>query len=127
MAETPYTNVYLETVEEGTNEIQKPATSGNYQRTSMAVGKHEERVLENSKEPDTESRLAGQISGIFGTQEFCPEISDTTLKLLNRRIRDRTYGGVGGRGRNRPLLPDLFHACSVLRYGAAFVVDRHSQ
>ncbi len=26
--------------------------------------------------------------------------------LMNRRIRVRTYGGVGGRGLNLPLLPD---------------------
>ena len=30
---------------------------------------------------------------------------------LNRRIRNRTYGGVGGRGRQRPLLPAVCRAC----------------
>ncbi len=27
---------------------------------------------------------------------------------MNRRIRNRTYGGVGGRGAQAPLLPDFF-------------------
>jgi len=35
---------------------------------------------------------------------------------LNRRIRNRTYGGVGGRGRQRPLLPDAV-VSSVINSG----------
>jgi hypothetical protein len=33
---------------------------------------------------------------------------------LNRRIRNRTSGGVGGRGRQRPLLPDAAHPPEAL-------------
>jgi len=58
MAEKTSANVYLEAVEKGTNEIQKSAKPRNSQRTSMAVGKHKERLLENCKKPDTELRSA---------------------------------------------------------------------
>ena len=39
--------------------------------------------------------------------------STTSRCCMNRRIRNRTYGGVGGRGRQLPLLPDWGHVPSV--------------
>ncbi len=42
-----------------------------------------------------------------------PTVLDRMIQQAHRRIRTRTYGGVGGRGRQRPYLPDAYRYCGL--------------
>ena len=70
MAEASNTDVYLEAVEKSTNEICRAATPWYRARKSMAMGKHEERLLENSKKSNSESSPSRQTSRISGAHEL---------------------------------------------------------
>ena len=56
---------------------------------------------------DFVQRTADRILNVFVLQRC----SVKRLTDSNRRIRNRTYGGVGGRGGQPPLLPDELNEC----------------
>ena len=43
----------------------------------------------------------------LGLVSLLDQLRLTSMYFMNRRVRNRTHGGVGGRGRQGPLLPDL--------------------
>ena len=63
-------------------------------------------LVECWRKPHEPRRVPTRFFSQLGLPSLLQESQRLAAFNLNRRIRNRTYGGVGGRGRQRPLLPD---------------------
>jgi len=96
MAEKANQANHLETVETSQNQKERTDSPRNRKAKSLRVVKHKERLLENLQKLCPAPYANRQGARKARLRQHSLAIQANTLKLLNRRIPNGTYGGVRG-------------------------------
>ena len=90
----------METMEGSESENTKPYEAGHTEIQSPQMGIHQS-LLECSRKPGVEMLNNERTTRTGGILQYPRPIRVVALMRLNRRVRNRTHGGVRGRG-SRP-------------------------
>ena len=106
LAEAEIAGHFVAAVETEQNPSKEPDQAGIFGRRSMAVRPETPRPLGRGRNVQPASSAQEYLLRETGSVLASGAVPPTSARILNRRVRNRTHGGVGGR-RGRPrLLPD---------------------